>query len=168
MTAEPGRPGTPALYTNKWTRPAKCDCAKVPYRNETAALAAADRQRERFDVPFRAYKCPGTSRWHLSTRGFRPEALKSRPRILAWHLTARQVITRDALLRECGLDPTDPGSNPAAKARTALRIFAQLGLVSLDDPRRGYIRATDYEGLRRVMMVGLDEYAASHGMRIRR
>jgi hypothetical protein len=159
----------PTLYGGGWHRPNRCDCGKIPYRDESAALAAAELRREEFDIPFRAYKCPGTTRCHLATRGFRPEALKSRPRILAWHLSARRVISWDGLLREFGLDPSESGRSKLAKSLfKTLQVFADLGLVNLNDPRPRYITAVDYDGLRRVMTVGLQEYAESRGVSVRK
>jgi hypothetical protein len=160
----------PRLYgggRSAWQRPNKCDCGKIPYRDEAAALAAAELRREEFDTPFRAYKCPGTTRWHLATRGFRPEALKSRPRVLAWHLSARRVVSWDGLLREFGLDSPEGRRSKVGKSlfRT-LRVFTELGLVNLDDPRPPYITAVDYDGLLRVMTVGLQEYAESRGVTV--
>jgi hypothetical protein len=160
----------PTLYgggRRAWHRPDRCDCGKIPYRDEAAALAAAELRREEFDTPFRAYKCSGTTRWHLATRGFRPEALKSRPRILAWHLSIRRVISWDGLLREFGLDPSESARSKVAKRLfKTLQVFAELGLVNLNDPRPPYITAVDYDGLFRVMTVGLQEYADSRGISV--
>jgi hypothetical protein len=157
----------PQIYDGSWRRPNKCGCHKVAYRDEAAALAAAELHGAEFDTQFRAYKCPGTTRWHLATRGFHPRALKSRPRILAWHISARGVISQEGLMHEVGLDPS---ANRASKAANrffkTLKIFAELGLVKLDDPRPPYIKATDYDGLSRVMAVGLQEYAESRGVSI--
>jgi hypothetical protein len=47
-----------------------------------------------------------------------------------------------------------------------LRVLADLGLVRLDDPRRSYVTAVDLDGLRRVMQVGLQEYAESRGISV--
>ncbi len=47
-----------------------------------------------------------------------------------------------------------------------LRAFADLGLVCLDDPRRSYVTAVDFDGLRRVMQIGLQEYAEARGLSV--
>lgn len=156
---------------NGWQRPDRCGCGKIPYPDEASALAAAEVRKETFSVPFRAYRCPGTARWHLATRGFHPRALKSRPRIIAWHLTARRVMGFDGLLRELGLPSgftSEKGAaRKAAKVREIVRIFADLGLVEVDDRRPPYISAVDYDGLHRVMAAGLEDYAASRGVSLR-
>ena len=152
-----------------WHRPARCDCDKIPYRGEEEALAAAAKRGEDAGIPLTVYKCPGSSSWHLTGRGFRPEALKTRPRIMAWHLTVRRVISLDGLYGELGLDPV-PGEDRSQKAKAfrVLAAFADLGLVRLDDPRRSYVTAADDAGLRRVMQAGLQEYADSRGLSVTR
>lgn len=150
-----------------WHRPNKCDCGKIPYRDEGTALAAAELRSEEIDMPLRAYKCPGTARWHIAARGFHPRALKSHARMLAWHLSARRVISRDALLGEFGLDPVaDRGSSAMRKFNAILRAFQELELAKYGEPRPQYITAADQEGLRRVMAVGLEEYAGSRGFAV--
>jgi hypothetical protein len=160
----------PNLYgggKHPWRRPARCDCDKIPYRDEAAALAAADKRGENAGIPLRVYKCPGSTSWHLTSRGFHPRSLKSRPRIIAWHLSVRRVISLDGLYRELGLNPAF-GEDGRQKSRTGkvLRAFADLGLVRLDDPRRSYVTAVDFDGLRRVMQIGLQEYAEAHGLSV--
>ena len=73
----------------------------------------------------------------------------------------------DGPLREFGLDPAESGRSKVAKSLfKALRVFAELGPVSLDEPRPPYVTAVDYDGLLRVMTVGLQEYAESRGVRV--
>lgn len=149
-----------------YRRARRCDCAKVPYRDEGAALAAADRLGAEFDTAFRAYMCPGTQVWHLATRGFHPRALKSDARVMAWHVSARGAVDRQWLLEQFGVGPdarAQPGAenNKARKLAKILRTFAELGLVELDVPRPGYVTVLDRAGLQRVMAVGLQEYEAS-------
>jgi hypothetical protein len=148
-----------------WRRPNRCECDKIPYRDEAAALAAAEGRGADADIPLTAYKCPGSTSWHLTGRGFHPRSLKTRPRIMAWHLSARRVMSLDGLYRELGVDPAR-GEDHRQRSRVSkvLRAFADLGLVRLDDPHRSYITAVDFDGLHRVTQVGLEEYAAAHGM----
>lgn len=162
----------PALYgggRRGWRRPDKCDCGKIPYRDEAAARAAADRRGKEVGVELTVYQCPGSSRWHKTGRGFHPRALKTRPRIIAWQLSARRVMSRDGLYRELGVNPA-AGEDRTVKSAIGkvLRAFADLGLVCLDDPHRGYVTAIDFDGLRRVMQVGLQEYAEARGMSVTR
>lgn len=153
----------------RWTPPTRCDCGtgKIRYRNETQALAAAEAGSWDLGVPFRVYKCPGSSSWHKTTSGFRPEALRSRPRIMAWHLSARGAMTQDALIAGLGIEQFTDDRGQRRKygnAITTIRVFAALGLVILDDPRPGYVSVASREGLRRVMMTGLEEYVRSAGI----
>lgn len=150
----------------RW-RPGKCDCAKNFYWDEARALAAADRLGEIYDSDFRAYKCPGAAVWHLRTRGFTPESLRSRPRVTAWHLAARGATTPDTILDLMGLPAWSSDRSERRKiasVRTTLEIFAALGLITADDPRPPYVSVASREGLTRVMMTGLDEYVRSLGI----
>lgn len=149
-------------YGNRHYTPGKCDCGKRSYRTETAALAAAEGSAETFGVPFRAYKCPGHRVWHVTSHGFHPRALKSRARVIAWHLDARRVTTRAYLYQRLGL--AGPGDRKAKNVRDIIREFARLGLVSRDDPKPGYLTVTGHSGLVRIMQVGLEEYAQSRGI----
>jgi hypothetical protein len=152
-----------------WHRPSRCECDKIPYRDEAAALLAAAHRGEDAGIPLSVYKCPGSSSWHLTSRGFRPQALKTRPRVLAWHLSVRRVITWPELLREFGLDP-DERTNASQKLSKALSAFTDLGLaVRWPGPRGAWVvEAADLDGLRRVMQVGLQEYAESRGTSVSR
>jgi hypothetical protein len=157
------------LYGGNWDAPRTCGCRKVSYPDEGAALAAAERSAELFDIAFRAYKCPGHNCWHLATRGFHPRALKSQARVLAWHISARGVIARDWLFGQFGLHDEAARRLPKGKRLCQiLDVFASLGLVRLDDPRHGYVRAVGYDGLRRVMEVGLQQYAHERGLDLTR
>jgi hypothetical protein len=160
----------PTVYgggRREWRRPNRCECDKIPYRDEAAALAAAESRGAYADIPLTVYKCPGSTSWHLTGRGFHPRALKTRPRIIAWHLSARRVMSLDGLYRELGVDPARGEEHrQRSKIGKVLRAFADLGLVRLDDPHRSYITAVDFDGLHRLMQVGLEEYAAAHGMSV--
>jgi hypothetical protein len=152
----------------RW-QPPRCDCGrgKVRYRNEVQALAAAEAGSQELGVPFTVYKCPGSSSWHKATRGFTPESLRSRPRIMAWHLTLRGAMTPDDILAALDLPPwSDVRSirRKIASIRTILEVFEALGLVAADDPHPPYVSVADREGLTRVMMTGLDEYVSSLGI----
>lgn len=150
-----------------WRRPSKCECDKIPYRDEAAALAAADSRGADAGIPLTVYKCPGSTSWHLTGRGFHPRSLKTRPRIVAWHLSARRVMSLDGLYSELGVDPVlMEDHRQRSRVSKVLRAFADLGLVRLHDPRRGYVTAVDFDGLCRVMQVGLQEYAEAHGMSV--
>lgn len=150
----------------RW-RPGKCDCAKNSYSSEQRALAAADRYGGEYGSDFRVYKCPGSSSWHLRTRGFTAESLRSRPRVIAWHLTLRGAMAPDDILAALGLpawseDRSD--RRKIAQVRTILEVFAALGLVTADDPHPPYVSVASREGLTRVLMTGLDEYVRSLGI----
>lgn len=145
-------------------RPRQCDCGKVRYRDEGAALAAAERRGAESGSGLRAYRCPGTSAWHLTARGFRPSSLKSDARILAWHVHVSRVTTRQQLRAKFGIKGdqdswTAPERNKAKKLSAILGELAALGLAQLGE--RGTVTAADDAGLLRVMAVGLQEYAAS-------
>jgi hypothetical protein len=150
-----------------WHRPGTCNCGKIPYPDEAAALRSAERAAGDLNTDFQVYKCPGHSSWHKRTRGFHPRALKSRARILAWHLDARRVVDRDWLLEAFEIPPGCAwASQQGRKLAKTIGAFAKLGLISVDDPRPSYITVTDEAGLRRVMAVGLEEYAESRGIDI--
>lgn len=152
------------MANNGWRRPNRCECRKIPYRDETAALAAAASRCEDAGVPLHVYRCPGSRSWHLTSRGFRPESLKSRARIVAWHISVCRTLTWAGLLRKLGLDPdADQDRTPIRKVKYALAAFTELGLIARSDTRPPYITAADANGLLRVMAVGLEEYAAQRG-----
>lgn len=148
---------------NRNRAPGTCDCGKRCFGTEADALGAASRSARAYGKAFRAYKCPGHHVWHVtSSRGFRPRALTSRARILAWHLGTRRVTTRASLYRKLNLDPD---SREAQKVRSVIREFARLGLVDRDVPERGWLTVTadGHDGLVRITQVGLEEYARSRG-----
>jgi hypothetical protein len=92
--------------------------------------------------------------------------------MMAWYIDARRSITWSGLLNELRLQEpfVDRRASPAVKkVRKTLRVFAELGLVVVDDVQRPVrIAAADRMGLARVMAVGLEEYAASRGVSLRR
>lgn len=147
--------------------PKRCGCGKIPYDSEAAVEAAIGRRGadpEFEEVVLRAYKCPGTDVWHMASRGFRPDALKSRNRIVAWYLS-QGVRNRGGLLWELGLRTEEQqASRQAERVGTILGGFARLGLIAQDSPRRGYYEVVDRDGLYRVMQIGLAEYAAGRGL----
>ncbi len=148
----------PQVYGRKWTPPRTCTCEKVAYPTEARALAAAGANGAAYDAQFSVYKCPGNPCWHLATRGFHPSSLKTRPRIMAFHLTAHGTISQDRLFQEMGLDPpVDKRRGAGKQIDNVLWTFRRLGLI---DEQPSHIRVTAYEGLRRIMAVGLQEYAA--------
>ena len=160
----------PTVYSGggrAWRRPSRCECDKIRYRDEAAALAAAEGRGADAGILLTVYTCPGSTSWHLTGRGFHPRSLKTRPRIIAWYLSARRVASLDGRYRELGVNPAG-GEDQRLKSSVSrvLRAFADLGLVRLDDPHKWYVTAVDFDGLRRVMQVGLQEYAEAHGMSV--
>jgi hypothetical protein len=140
----------------------KCGCKnKTQYPSEAVALTVAARRAELARLPISVYLCPGTSCWHLTSRGFRPASLKSRARILAWHIDRRRALRRDDLLSI--VDLRTGGSWEASQGKKLNEIlgkFRKLGLVTggyrtIGDP---VIRVADHHGLVRVMKVGLDQF----------
>lgn len=153
----------------RWQPSSRCYCGrgKIRFRSEAAALAAAGRASERLDSDFKVYKCPGSSAWHMRTRGFTPESLQSRPRIMAFHLSNRGAMTFQSLLAALGLPEFSDDRSIRRKiqhVRRVLEIFGALGLVTADDRKPPYYGVTDREGLFRVMMTGLDEYVSGLGI----
>jgi len=150
------------LYEQDWERPGSCSCGKRSWGSEADALAAAMRSARKFGGAFNVYRCPGSSVWHATTHGFTPKSLKSEARIAAWHLAKRPATREWALLAEMGIGEWQ--SYKGRKLRAILRAFADLGLIALEQPGPGFVTATDPSGLRRVMAVGLQEYAESQGV----
>lgn len=112
----------------------------------------------------RVYKCPGTAVWHLASRGFRPEALKSAARMVAWHVDHGNSLARESIFAGMHLDSRyGYDTRQKKKIRRVLKAFSDLGLVRLDDPAPGWVTAADRKGLLRVMMTGLEEYAGERG-----
>jgi hypothetical protein len=56
-----------SIYRDR-TPPEQMRLQQDPVSRRGRRPAAAELRREEFDTPFRAYKCPGTTRWHLATR----------------------------------------------------------------------------------------------------
>lgn len=148
-------------YGRRYTMPRTCDCPKSKYRTEQQALRSADRAAADLGIPFSVYKCPGHQVWHKATRGFSVNSLKTRPRILAWHITRRPGGAGIKwLYAQLGFETRE--ERASSKGRTvgrALTAFARLDLIRFDDPQPGFVRAVDPEDLQRVMQVGLSEYA---------
>lgn len=151
----------------RWHRPRRCQCAKVPHRTEADARRAPSLPSEMADLPFRVYRCPGSQSWHVATRGFHPRSLKTRARITAYYLLREENAgTRDLVyrVRECGSWPqAEPESREhlrqLKKMGQMLRDMEILGLIERGVPAPGFHRPVDRAGLRRVIEVGLEEYA---------
>jgi hypothetical protein len=122
-----------------------CGCGKRRFRDEDAALAAAAADRLAYGGEVAVYRCPGGLAWHLTSRGYTPEALRSVGRRLAF-----------ALLRhgEVGL------GDIRGPARHVQRCAEQLAALGLAEPvtAAGRIRAVDPVGLARVVQVGLEAF----------
>jgi hypothetical protein len=142
-------------------RPWRCGCAKIRYQTEEDARAAAERHPDVYGSGFHLYKCPGARPWHIATRGFHPRALKSRGRILAYHMSARRVVDVNWVIEhELGLSPNTPGW------RTAHRLvddYVTWGLVrAVERPGTRTVEAADEDGLFRVIQIGWEQYRADH------
>ncbi|MGK5684095.1 hypothetical protein [Actinoplanes sp. URMC 104] len=122
-----------------------CSCGKKRYRDESSALAAADEDAAAYGESVTVYRCPGGLAWHLTTRGFTPEALRSTGRRLAYALLSSNEVDLD------GFDPR--------RRRRALECAAQMSGLGLVLAADGVVRAVDRAGLARVVQVGLDAYA---------
>lgn len=145
-----------------YRKPYRCGCDKIRYRAEVDALATITRHPDRYDGG-RAYKCPGHSCWHIATRGFKPSALQSQGRIVAWHAMQRGTVDYvDLARREFGMSDGDITGRVSrwSKYRTRIGQLQRVGLVAVDAPRSGYLIALDKEGLWRVCQIGLSEYLA--------
>jgi hypothetical protein len=142
-----------------FVRPWRCGCGKIRYRTEEEARAAADRHPEVYGTGFRVYKCPGARPWHIATRGFHPRALKSRGRIIAYHVSARKIVDTNWIVEDkLRLTPYTPGWRAAHRI---IDDFVAWGLVrQLDRPGTRTVEAADEDGLLRVIEVGCDEYRA--------
>lgn len=134
-----------------------CECDKQSWRSEQLAIAARTSACHRGHYPdtARVYKCPATSRWHIATRGFHPDVLKSRNRIVAWHLWSRGLIDlAEITRREFGM--TSWKDNKRFKGEIA--VMNNATLTCWDRDRPGYLAAVDKPGLFRVCEIGLREY----------
>jgi hypothetical protein len=133
----------------------RCDCEKLPWRTEADARRHLTSD-DHYPAEARVYKCPASAVWHVSTRGFSPEALRSRARILAWHLSARRHVDLDDLARREFGFPRWNGNNDFNRL---VRLMRVAGLARWDADRPGrYLAAVDNDGLYRVCEVGLHEY----------
>lgn len=144
-----------------YVRPWRCGCDKIRYRTEQDARAAADRHPELYGTTFRVYKCPSAQPWHIATRGFHPRALKSRARILAYHISVRKIVDTNWIIeREFSLVPHSSGWR---KAHRLVGDFVAHGLiVVVERPGTRTVEVADEPGLRRVIEIGWDGYRADH------
>jgi hypothetical protein len=150
-----------AMTGAAFVRPWRCGCDKIRYRSEDEARSVADRHPQVYGTDFRVYKCPGARPWHIATRGFHPRALKSRARIMAYHISARRIVDTNWIIeRELGLTPRGSGWRSAHRL---VGEFAQLGLVRyVERPGTRTVEVTDADGLFRVIQVGWEQYRADH------
>jgi len=135
----------------------RCRCGKLSWSSEPAATAALKLAQGNGHYPdaARVYKCPAISRWHIATRGFHPSALKSRARIIAWHLCERGLIDLSAIaMREFRM--TKWISNKRFSEDIEVIVNAELACWDASHP--GYLAAVDKPGLFRVCEIGLREY----------
>jgi hypothetical protein len=140
-------------------RPWRCGCNKIRYQAEEEARAVAERHPEIYGTDFHLYKCPGARPWHIATRGFHPRALKSRGRILAYHISARRIVDVNWVIEhELGLTPNSP---PWRSAHRLVGDFAAWGLVRpVERPGTRTVEAADEDGLLRVIQIGWEQYRA--------
>ena len=122
-------------------RPWRCSCSKIRYQTEQDARAAAERHPEVY----------GT--------GFHPRALKSRGRILAYHMSARRIVDVNWVIEhELHLTPNTPAW------RTAHRLvddYVAWGLVRpVERPGTRTVQVADEDGLFRVIQIGWEQYRA--------
>ncbi|MEU4690054.1 hypothetical protein [Actinoplanes sp. NPDC023714] len=120
-----------------------CRCGKKRYRDEASALAAAAGDREAHGGVVTVYRCPGGLAWHLTTRGFVPEALRTVGRRLAHELLTREDVDLDALFDE-------------RRRRRAQRCVAEMAAIGLVRVEESGLVVLDREGLARVVQIGLD------------
>ena len=133
-----------------------CSCGKKRYRDEESTLAAAAADTGTYGEPVTVYRCPGGTAWHLTTRGFTPEALRSAGRRLAYALLERdEVDPREVLAR--------PDERRERRLRQCAEQMAGLGLVR--PGTGGRLCAADRAGLARVVQVGLDAYCEEQPFR---
>ena len=127
-----------------------CSCGKKRYRDEPSALVAAAADGAAYGATVTVYRCPGGTAWHLTSRGFTPEALRSAGRRLAYALLADDEIEPLAVL-------TRPDERRERRVRQCAEQMIALGLARPGP--NGSLRAEDRAGLLRVVQVGLDAYA---------
>ena len=125
-----------------------CACGKKRYRDEESALAAAAADVCAHGGEVTPYRCPGGLAWHLTSRGFTPEALPTAGRRLAFALLEHGELDLDAVT---GRDPR--------RARRLLQCAEQMTALGLAGRRDGRLVAVDRTGLARVVRIGLDGYA---------
>jgi len=142
-------------------RPWRCSCSKIRYRSEEEARAVAERHPDVYGTGFHLYKCPGARPWHIATRGFHPRALRSRGRILAYHMSARRVIDVNWVIEhELRLAPNSPAWRSAHRL---VDDYVASGLVRpVDRPGTRTVEVTDEDGLFRIIQIGWDQYRADH------
>ena len=142
-------------------RPWRCGCGKIRYQTEEEARATAERHPEIYGAGFHVYKCPGARPWHIATRGFHPRVLKSRGRILAYHISARRIVDVNWVIEhELGLVPSTPAWRAAHRL---VGDFVAWGLVRpVERPGTRTVEAADADGLLRVISIGWEQYKADH------
>lgn len=139
----------------------RCECGKAKHPDEAAALVALAGRGDAIGQNGRVYKCPGTRFWHLTSHsGFHPRALKTRARILAWHIDVRRTVNVATVASvEFGID-WDDERGPAKRLRQHVQAMVDAGLVTRCEHRTDgfYVTAADRAGLLRVCQIGLREY----------
>ena len=135
-----------------------CACGKKRYRDEPAALAAAAADQRAYGVAAQVYRCPGGLAWHLTSRGFTPQALPSVGRRLAFELLASGEVDLDDFVARAYPRPRGPDPRRRDRAGRCAGQMAALGLVA-GVGTTGRLRALDRPGLARVVQIGLDAYA---------
>ena len=140
-------------------RPWRCGCSKIRYHSEEAARATAERHPEVYGTDFHLYKCPGARPWHIATRGFHPRALKSRGRILAYHISARRIIDVNWVIEhELALAPNTAAWRSAHRLVDDYVAWGLVRPVARPGPRT--VEVADQEGLFRVIQIGWEQYRA--------
>ncbi len=140
----------------------QCDCGKVRYRTEQDAQKAANRDHNTHGGVITTYRCPGGLAWHVTSKGFLPESLRTIGRRLAYELLMHdQVDLDDFRRRVLRLSPDDRAWRRVrqyAKEMTAAGLAAEA--ETGEGRKSGLFSPVDRDGLKRVVQVGLDTYLA--------
>jgi hypothetical protein len=151
-----------------YIQPYTCGCSKDRYEDEDHARAALAAAADHYGPDARVYKCSGYRAWHIATRGFGLEAMKTHGRTLSWYLLRYGYVDFLRVGEEhFALGEADRRSYPGcAPTKGWVRYFTDsverlvtLGLAAYN-PCGGVLVAVDYAGLLRVCEVGLRLYAA--------